>query len=176
MGKKPAFLCIFLLGAIGVYFLYLDKSFVQNTKCPFCDPDVLQKQTVYEDDLVLALYTHKPVVLSHFLIIPKRHVERLDQLSEKEMCQIYRTIQKVNQASMKVFDTFPYFIHEKNGKEVWQSVPHIHFHLIAKKSQDDSLLKFVIQILFAQWKGPISEHQMQDVITKMKNALESDLS
>ncbi len=56
--------------------------------CAFCDDEVLNYQKFYEDDLVLALYTHKPIMPGHCLIIPQRHVKRFEDLSDEEMTRV----------------------------------------------------------------------------------------
>ncbi len=67
--------------------------------CAFCDSVVLEAQTFYEDDRVVALYTHKPVSPGHCLVIPKRHVERYEALSDEEILQIGRVVRKVDAAA-----------------------------------------------------------------------------
>ena len=104
---------------------------------------------------------------SHFLIIPKRHVERLEMLSRLEWSHIFKIIGKVNKP------LWMYFIHHKNGYEVGQGVPHIHIHFIAKQSGDNSSLKFFIKLIIASISKPISSTKMQKVIEKMKIAIES---
>jgi diadenosine tetraphosphate (Ap4A) HIT family hydrolase len=72
--------------------LFADKE--ESAPCAFCNPAILDYQQFYEDDLVIALYTHKPVMPGHCLIIPKRHVERFEMLSDEESLQIFRVIKK----------------------------------------------------------------------------------
>ena len=167
-----AFICI-----MSLFFFYLVNSFKSslntNTPCAFCNRQIINCQKFYEDDLVIALCTHKPIVPSHFLIIPKRHVEKLEMLSSEEVASIHRVIGKVNEASQKVFHTSPYFIHQKNGPEVGQSVPHVHFHFIAKSKGDDSHLKFFFKTILAHLKKPLSSEKLQDVTEQMKSAMHS---
>ncbi len=177
MRKKTLYSLIIglLLCATGV-ICYKRISYTENSiyaSCAFCDKQIINRQKFYEDDLVLALCTHKPIVPSHFLIIPKRHVERLEMLSTEEMSRIYQVINQVNRATRKVFQTSSYFIHQKNGTEVGQSVPHVHFHLIAKHPGDNSSFKFLIKMLIASLYRPISSEDMQKIVEKMKPAMES---
>jgi len=140
--------------------------------CPFCDDAILQAQTFYENTLVRALYTHRPIVPAHFLIIPKRHIERFEELTQQEFVQMQDTLHKVNQMSQKVFGTYPYFIHQKNGVEVGQSVPHVHFHYIGKQEQDSSTLKFVYHLIRSQLAAPLSKEQLQEMTHLLKASIE----
>jgi diadenosine tetraphosphate (Ap4A) HIT family hydrolase len=140
--------------------------------CAFCDQTVLSNQTFYEDDLVIALLTHKPILEGHCLIIPKRHVERFEMLSDAEIAQIGRVIKKVNQAAMKVFGTSSYLLHQKNGVEVGQTVPHVHFHYIPRLAGEDSSITFIAKMVIANLKKPLQSSEMQELVVKMKEAIE----
>lgn len=156
--------------------IYVVNSFTSSlsteTPCAFCDHKIVSRQKFYEDDLVIALCTHKPIVPSHFLVIPKRHVERLEMLSTEEISHIHKVIKKVNQASQQVFQTSSYFIHQKNGQEVGQSVPHVHFHFIAKSAEDDSHLKFLVNMIIAHLKSPMTSKELQNITKRMKTCME----
>ncbi len=172
MGKKLLFcaLAILILGSL--FFSSSSKNFFEEP-CPFCDPIILQKQKFYEDESTVALCSYKPIVPSHFLVIPKRHVERLEELKPKEILKIHEVIQKVHLASKKVFHTTSYLVHQKNGKEVGQSVPHVHFHVIGRCPNDSSSIKFALQMLVAFVKPPLSQEQMSKTSAKMEEAIQN---
>ncbi len=173
--KKFIYLLAGTIGlAAGIYFLSSNKS--QNNffgkECPFCNTSVLEYQKFYEDDLVLALYTYKPIMPGHCLVIPKRHVERFELLSDAEATQICRVIKKVNQAAEKAFGTSAYLLMQKNGREVGQTVPHVHFHYIPRKTGDDSTLKFIFKMFIVNLQKPIPPAEMEQAVAKMKAAME----
>ena len=145
--------------------------FSKTPSCPFCAQDILGNQVFCEDSLVYGLYTHRPVVPAHFLVIPKRHVERLEELTQEELLQIHALLNKIHNLSQKVFGTEPYFIHQKNGKEVGQSVPHLHFHYIGKLSGDSSTLKFFYNILRSLIQAPLSEQEMHQITSVLKKTI-----
>lgn len=165
------FLCFSLLLFSLSYSFQGEKTY---EKCPFCDQNVLNAQKFYEDELTIALYTHKPVFPGHVLVIPKRHVERFEELSEEEISHLFQTLLKVNQAVSKVFGTTAYLILQKNGREVGQSVPHVHFHYIPRKENDSSALKFFFYFYFSNFKNPISKEEMKANVEKLKAAIEAE--
>ncbi len=63
---------------------------IEVSKCPFCDPAILQKQLVYEHNDVKILYNirkgAKPGCT--FLVLPKRHSEKIYTLSSEEIHNI----------------------------------------------------------------------------------------
>ena len=167
-----------LLGIIclvaGVYIFSPSKNSNDffGKECPFCNRSILDYQKFYEDDLVLALYTYKPIMPGHCLVIPKRHVERFEQLTDAEAAQICTVIKKVNQAATKAFGTSSYLLLQKNGQEVGQTVPHVHFHYIPRRAGDDSSLKFIFKMYVANLQKPISPADMQQATEKLKAAME----
>ncbi len=175
MRKKLSLLTIVLVCLMGgTYFLFI-KPFSHsslNDSCAFCDPAILNNQKFYEDDLVLALYTHKPILPGHCLIISKKHAERFEMLTDDEIAQIGRVIKKVNQAVMKVFGTSSYLLLQKNGLEVGQSVPHVHFHYVPRKAGDDSTIQFIIKMYIANAKQPMSPEEIRETVEKLRQAIE----
>lgn len=165
---------ILLLSAIGGFYLLSggpSAAHALQKPCAFCNPAITQHQAFYEDHLVLALYTHKPMFPGHCLIIPKRHVERFEMLTDEEIAQMGRVIKKVDQAVRKVFETSAYILIQKNGYEVGQSVPHVHVHYIPRKQGDDSHLKFIFKLYWSNLGSPLSESEMQETVYKLKEAM-----
>lgn len=157
-------LCLLLVWFSG----YCGQSDVSY--CAFCDPAVLTSHVFYEEDLTLALCTHKPITEGHCLIIPKRHVERFEMLSDEECLQICRVIKKVNEAAIKAFGASSYLLLQKNGTEAGQTVPHVHFHYIPRKQGDDSIVKFFFKSWIRNMKKPIDGAELKENIEIMKNA------
>jgi histidine triad (HIT) family protein len=172
--RKLGYCILILAFAIGITVFSLAKSMGGHHwggPCPFCDSNQLNLQKFYEDEFVIALYTHKPVFPGHSLIIPKRHVERFEMLSEDEMIHIGNSIKKVNQAAETVFGTASYLLLQKNGFEVGQTVPHLHFHYIPRQAGDDSTLKFMFKMYVANFKSPMKPAEIQEITSQMKAAM-----
>lgn len=163
---KKILLCLFIWTAC------FSGAPPRTTYCAFCDPQVLESHIFYEDDLVLALCTHKPIFPGHCLIIPKRHVEQFGALSDEEAFQITRVIKKVDKAVQEVFKTTAYLLLQKNGKEVGQTVPHVHFHYIPRKTGENSTLNFLFKTYIANWRGPMDSTEMKELAGKMRRAIE----
>jgi diadenosine tetraphosphate (Ap4A) HIT family hydrolase len=70
----------------------------------------------------------------------------------------------------EVFHTSPYLLAEKNGEEVGQSVPHLHFHYIPRKKGADSILYFLWRGAIAQIQKPLSPVKMKEIVHLLKAA------
>ena len=112
-----------------IFFLFTVSLFAS---CPFCPGGKAKEvQTFYEDDLVLGIYPHIPLYEDHLLIIPKRHVERLEELTPEEMAAAFSLVQKIEKRILQADGLGNYLLLQKNGKSAGQTVPHVHFHIIA---------------------------------------------
>jgi diadenosine tetraphosphate (Ap4A) HIT family hydrolase len=164
-------LCAFL-GAYFFFFSVAKSPSYTKENCPFCDQEVIGRQRIFEDPLSIALCTHKPVTPGHVLIIPRRYVERFDQLTEEEILSIGRTIQKIHQASIKAFNTSAYLLVQKNGRSVGQDVSHLHVHYIPRPAGDESQFSFFWKVFTRSFQSPEPQENLNETIRKMKEASE----
>jgi diadenosine tetraphosphate (Ap4A) HIT family hydrolase len=132
--------------------------------CAFCTPEILEDQKIYEDDLCLILASYKPVVDDHLLIIPKRHVERLEDLSPDEMSHIFTLIQKTHKVCREVLGAEDYLILQKNGASAGQQVPHVHIHFLPRSG--GSPMGILWSFLIDRFRG-VQKDRMYDSIGKL---------
>jgi histidine triad (HIT) family protein len=167
MKNKYYYFIAFISILIFAAYIFIPSA-KMHRECAFCDEKILENQKFFENDTVIALYTHKPVLPGHCLIIPKRHVERFEELSDQEMVAITHLIKRVNRSVSELFGTSAYLLLQKNGEEVGQTVPHVHFHYIPRKKGDDSAISFLFNFYISLFKSPISAEEMNDVVGKLK--------
>lgn len=180
MTKIRLYLSLFLgiLFVAGIcLFIRKDTTPPIATKCAFCNPAVLAKQSFYEDDQVMALLSYKPTYPGHTLVISKRHAERFEQLTAGEIAAIMAVLKKVHVAVSKVYGTSSYELKQKNGREVLQTVPHVHFHYTPRPngfySQAGFLLKtYLVALLNYRLDGAA----LQAEVERMKEAMRGELS
>lgn len=101
--------------------------------CIFCK--IIQKEIpadiVYEDEDILAFKDTHPIAPVHILIIPKRHIETIDDLSSEDVGLAGKLVMKAADLARK-FDISGqgYKLLFRVKKWGGQEVPHIHLHLI----------------------------------------------
>lgn len=99
--------------------------------CLFCKiiAGQIPAKIAYEDDQLLAFHDIAPKADTHLLVIPKRHIENLNDLSEGDtelMSHLMLTIPQIaRQQQLKGFRTIT-----NTGVEGGQEVFHMHFHLL----------------------------------------------
>ncbi len=121
---------------MGIYkplliFIFFGTSlFTVEKLCPFCDPDVIAKQFVHETEATVTIYCLTPATKGNLLIIPKRHIEKFEQLTPEEMQTVQKEINLFSRVFTSVYGISEFVILQKNGKNAGQSVAHLHFHMI----------------------------------------------
>ena len=102
-------------------------------ECIFCKiaDKKIPAEIVFEDDEIVAFKDIHPIAPVHILIIPKEHIQTIDDLEEKHGQLIGRmilTAQKIA-SEMKTSES-GYKLLFRVKKHGGQEVDHIHLHLI----------------------------------------------
>lgn len=155
---KSSFLLLFCLIAI------------KAVACPFCDPEIIKRQSVLETENFHVLADYAPINYGHMLIVPKKHIERLDELDPRFGEELLLLQRRVSRAFKDVLCTQDTTLIEKNGKAAGQSVPHMHFHLIPmkpKKWQTLAHLRVFLRILFGSRAA--SPEELERVVSEFRD-------
>lgn len=111
--------------------------------CIFCKiikGDIPSKK-VYEDDFVYAFYDINPQAKIHVIIIPKNHLESVNDINPKNseiIAKVFEVIPKIA-LSLGVKED-GYRIITNIGENAGQTVKHLHFHLLAGESLGEKLV------------------------------------
>lgn len=90
---------------------------------------------VYEDEKVIAFNDVNPAAPIHILVVPKKHIETLLDVSEEDsslIAHIYNVINKI--AREKGFAEKGFRVIANCGKDSGQEIMHIHFHVLAGRT------------------------------------------
>ncbi len=101
--------------------------------CIFCQivAGKVTSDIVYQDEDMIAFRDINPQAPVHLLIIPKKHITSLIQLSEAESPLIGRMVNTANQlAKREGISASGYRLVVNCGKQGGQLVPHLHLHLL----------------------------------------------
>ncbi len=104
--------------------------------CLFCKiaAGEIPSRKVYEDEQILVFYDIEPQAPVHFLVIPKKHISSVGEITPENsqiVAHIYEVIAKLSQ-DLKLENGFR--VVTNCGEEAGQSVPHLHFHVLAGRS------------------------------------------
>jgi histidine triad (HIT) family protein len=108
-------------------------DYVNKEDCIFCKiiKNQIPCEIIYEDDKVLGFKDISPQAPVHVVIIPKEHVDDLNDLSEEQaevVGHIFIVAKKI--AKKLSVSESGYRVVTNCGEAAGQSVQHIHFHLL----------------------------------------------
>ena len=89
---------------------------------------------VFEDQLTLAFLDHRPLFPGHCLLIPKEHVETLNEIASSLLTQVSANARLLAIAMEKGMGAQGAFVAINN--RVSQSVPHLHVHVVPRTKGD----------------------------------------
>ncbi|KUH33315.1 HIT family hydrolase [Thermococcus celericrescens] len=103
-------------------------------ECPFCSPkkDVI----LHEDELIRILTDSYPASRGHLLVVPKRHVERWEELTETEKSALIRGMELAIEKLRGTLKPGAFNVGMNLGKAAGQTVPHLHLHVIPRWEGD----------------------------------------
>ena len=105
--------------------------------CLFCKiaAGEIPSNKLYEDDTLLAFYDIDPQAPVHFLVIPKQHIASAAALTENDAAllgHIYAVM--AEPCRQPAVAASGYRAVTNVGVDGGQSVKHLHFHVLAKRS------------------------------------------
>jgi diadenosine tetraphosphate (Ap4A) HIT family hydrolase len=102
-------------------------------ECIFCH---LHRPILAETKLSLAFLDRFPVSKGHTLIIPRRHVISLSQMTTEEYTDAFALVRQVKDILQEKFKPQGFNVGVNCGNAAGQSVFHAHIHLIPRYTGD----------------------------------------
>lgn len=112
---------------------------------------------VYEDEHVFAFLDLNPVTRGHTLVIPKKHVERLSDVNEEDIHNIFTGVKEVAKIIDKISKDYNIGINQ--GKLAFQIINHLHVHIMPRY-QGDGL---------SPWPpGKLTQEEAKQILEELK--------
>jgi histidine triad (HIT) family protein len=111
--------------------------------CLFCNiiNGAIPSKKVYENESVFAFEDINPQAPVHILVVPKIHIEKIDDLSggnSTVMGDIFLAVKEI--AAMKGIDRNGYRVIINNGSAGGQVIWHLHVHIMGGKDDMGPML------------------------------------
>lgn len=106
--------------------------------CLFCKivAGEIPNYTVYEDDNVLAFLDVHPCSKGHTVVIPKKHFGTLSELDSASWQTTLAGVQAALKRVYSVLKPNAVNIGINDGEIAGQKVPHVHWHIIPRYTND----------------------------------------
>ena len=124
-----------------------------NKLCIFCRIACgeIPCMLIDESEHLLAFLDVNPAFPGHTLIIPRQHWENMFQVNDVVGGELVAMMRRLGTAVMEAAGADGLNIIQNNGRSAWQSVNHVHWHLIPRKEGDG----------FEPWKQGIYDSHAQ---------------
>lgn len=109
-------------------------------KCVFCDLN--EKYIFFEENGVVMTISLYAYVDGHFMIVPRRHVRSVKELTELEWSTIRKFMYIAKRMIKEVHGVKGMQFVQKDGARAQSTVEHIHFHCIPFDSPDLSVWNY----------------------------------
>ena len=122
--------------------------------CVFCEiiKGNIPSAKVYEDDKTLAILDISKTTKGHTLVLPKQHYANLLEIPAEELSELIVKVQKIAANNVEKLGAKGFNLLVNTGAVAGQSVPHLHFHIIPRYDENDS-----IEISFTENKFDLTE-------------------
>ena len=110
--------------------------------CLFCKiiAGEIPSKKVYEDEKILAFHDINPAAPVHFLIVPKVHIDSLDNINYGDNADyICYALKKVPELAASQNLAGGYRVITNIGDDGGQTIKHLHFHVLGGKKLDINL-------------------------------------
>ncbi len=103
--------------------------------CLFCKiaAGQIPSEKVYEDELCFAFRDIAPQAPTHILVIPKTHIPSCSQISQEQESLVGHLFTVIAAIAEQEGLSTGYRVISNVGPDAGQSVPHLHFHILAGK-------------------------------------------
>ncbi len=105
--------------------------------CIFCKiiSGEIPSQKIYEDDYVYAFNDINPTAPVHFLLIPKVHIDSVNELDDTNIHYVSKVFMAIAEITKKLgIADDGYRVVNNCNDDGGQTVHHIHFHIIGGKA------------------------------------------
>ena len=108
---------------------------------------------VFEDEQVIAFMDAGQVNPGHVLVATKRQVETVMELTEAEAARLFAIATRVAKVVQSTFQPEGMTLLQTNKPAGWQTVPHVHVHVLPRYANDGA------ELVWPRKDPPLSELQ-----------------
>ena len=94
---------------------------------------------IYHDSDIIAILDKYPIDKGHSLVITKKPYEKLTDMSNQEVAELFSKIPKIANAIIKATNADAFSIAQNNGKAAKQIISHVHVHIIPRYNSTGTL-------------------------------------
>lgn len=111
-------------------------------KCLFCRivEGEIPSSKVWEDELCLGFKDINPLAPVHILVIPKKHIRSCAELTEEDEALVGHIFTVIGKIAKEQGLDNGFRVVSNSGEDAGQTVPHLHFHILAGKPMNAKMV------------------------------------
>jgi histidine triad (HIT) family protein len=112
--------------------------------CVFCSivAGKTSAEIVFEDENILAILDHRPLIPGHCLVLTRIHYETLLDVPAASLGPCIEVVQKLGRAFERGLGADGSFT--AINTRVSQSVPHVHIHVVPRRNKDGLFARGIV--------------------------------
>ena len=144
---------------------------MQDPSCIFCKiiGGQISARVIMQNEKAMALLDAFPLAAGHTLVIPKSHYVKVQQMSEQDAVAVFDMVWKLAGAVETASQVNASTIAIHNGSDAGQEVPHVHVHIVPRKTGDGA---GAIHSMF-KMKPKLSPQDMDSLSNRIADNLSS---
>jgi diadenosine tetraphosphate (Ap4A) HIT family hydrolase len=108
----------------------------QEAKCPLCDRVASGDEIIHACASAVAFADAYPVSEGHVLVVPRRHLSRIEDLEADEWTELFRLVREVCRKLSERDGVDGVNVGVNSGVAAGQTVDHAHVHVIPRRLGD----------------------------------------
>jgi len=132
------------------------------TRCLFCRIAAGEERSwkVYENEHAVGVLDRFPAVPGHTLVMPRRHAADIWDISREEAAHVMGAVHDVAALLKERLRPDGMTLFQANGAAGWQTVFHMHVHLVPRHVGDP---------LIASWKPQTpTEEELDEILGRIR--------
>lgn len=133
--------------------------------CIFCKiirGDISAK-VIKQNERAMTFLDAFPLAVGHALVVPKAHYAKIQEMSSDDSAAVFDLAQEIVQKVESATGTNASLMAVHNGREAGQEVPHVHVHIIPRRTGDGA---GPVHLMFQ--KPRVTPEEMEAILSKMK--------
>ena len=126
-------------------YIFTDKlDYVQKKKseeCIFCKIDLIKDTLIQKTNQFLVVLNKYPFNPGHLMIVPRKHIEDIEELSDSEFIKLFHLIKLSKRVLITTHNPHGFNIGINLGKAAGGSVGHLHVHVVPRYKSELNFLE-----------------------------------
>lgn len=120
----------------------MSKKICADPDCLFCRiiAGEIPSNKVYEDEDVFAFRDIAPQAPVHILVVPKEHIPSIAGINGSNSAAASRCLEAIGEIARQEKLDGGFRVISNCGEDAGQTVPHLHFHILAGKKLGEQMV------------------------------------